>query len=198
MSPPDLGGSALWTLGPLSAAAGIVSALLFHWSSDRVAVRRATNLILAHMLELRLFLDEPLVVLRAQLGLLRANAQLLRSMLLPALILTVPSIFLVERLNAVYGHAPLRVGEAVVVSANKPVAKLKMPEGIAIETPAVHSKGQVAWRIRPRAVVSIERVTQDNAGIAIPFPPARILGMHWLIWFSMGFAIAAIGTKCLL
>jgi hypothetical protein len=198
MSPPDLGASALWTLGAVSAVAGIVSAVVFHWSSDRVAVRRATNLILAHMLELRLFLDEPLVVLRAQLGLLRANAQLLRSMLLPALILAIPSTLLVERLNAVYGHAPLRVGEAVVVSTDKPAAELKMPAGIVIETPAVHGRGQVAWRIRPRAVVSIDRVTQNNEGIAVPFPPVRIFRIHWSIWFSMGFAVAALGTKCLL
>ena len=197
MSPADLGANALWTLGPISIVAGIISAIVFQWSSDPAAVKRASDLILAHMLELRLFLDEPVVVLRAQLGLLRANARLLRLMVLPALILMIPSILLIHRLNTTYGHAPLRVDQAVVVWANSPAATLKMPPGIAIETPAVHSKGQVAWRIRPRASVPVTQVTRENAEIAIPFPPARILRMHWLIWFSLGFAVAAIGTKCL-
>jgi hypothetical protein len=198
MSPTDLGASALWTLGPISVVSGIVSALVFHWCSDRAAVRRAMNLILAHMLELRLFLDEPIVVLRAQLSLLRANVQLLRLMLLPAVILAIPSILLVQQLNTIYGRAPLRVGEAVVLSTNDPAATLKMPAGIAIETPAVHSQAQVAWRIRPRTIIPINQIIRDNSGIAIPFPPARILRMHWLVWFSLGLAVAAVGTKCLL
>ncbi len=198
MSPADLGPRALWTLLPVSMISGTVSVFVAHWSSDRSAVRRATNLILAHVLELRLFLDEPRVVLRAQLGLLRANAQLLRLLLLPALILAIPSIFLVQQLNASYGRAPLRVGDAVVVSANQFTAQLKMPAEVTVETPAVRTKGQVAWRIRPRAVVPINQITRDNAGIAIPFPSARILGFHWVIWFSLGFAISAIGTKWVL
>jgi hypothetical protein len=198
MNPIDLGGTALWTLGPVSVASGIISMLVFHWTSDRTAVRRATNLILAHMLELRLFLDEPIVILRAQRGLLRANAQLLRLMLLPALILAIPSILLLQQLNAAYGRAPLRVGRAVVLSASDPKAALKMPSSIAIETPSVHSKDQVAWRIRPHAPIPIDRLARDNPGIAIPFPPARILRMHWVIWFSLGFTLAAVGTKCLL
>jgi hypothetical protein len=198
MRPVDLGPGALWPLLPASAAAGIVSTLVFQWTTDRNAVRRATNLIVAHMLEFRLFLDEPGIVLQAQVGLLRANARLLRLMWIPALILAIPSILLIERLDAAYGRAPLRVGKEVVVSASGPVPRLNMPAGIAIESPAVHSRGHVAWRIRPQTLVSIDRITRDNAGFAIPFPPARILGMHWLVWFSLGFAIAAIGTKCVL
>lgn len=195
---PDLGADALWPVLAISVVAGIVSVLVFHWSSDPLAVRRATNLILAHMLELRLYLDEPVAIFKAQLGLLRANAQLLRTMLVPGLILAIPSLLLLQQLNATYGRAPLKVGEAVVVSSTTPAAELKMPSQIAIETPAVHSKGEVAWRIRPRANIAISQLTRDNAGIAIPFPAARILRMHWLIWFSLGFAISAIGTKCLL
>jgi hypothetical protein len=194
----ELDAAVLWTLLPISAAAGMLSVVVFHWTSNRTEIRRTANLILAHILEFRLFLDEPIVVLRAQWNVVRANAQLLRLMLIPGLILAVPSIVLVAQLNARYGRAPWPIGEAVVVSASNPAARLAMPAGIAVETPPVHSRGQVAWRVRPSAIVSIARITRDNGGITLPFPPARILGMHWLVWFSFGFAIAALGTAWLL
>jgi hypothetical protein len=184
-------------IGPLSLAVGVISTLVVHWTSDRAAVRRATNLILAHILEFRLFLDEPAVILQAQWSLVKANVQLLRLMLLPALILAIPSFLVVSHLNSLYGRAPLMVGQAVVVSAQEP-AKLNMPAGISIETPAVHSRGQIAWRVRASAAVPVESLTRSNTGIAIPFPAGRVLGLHWLVWFLAGFAIAAIGTKCLL
>ena len=182
---------------PVSFVAGFMSTLVVHWTSNRGAVRRATNLILAHILEFRLFLDEPVVILQAQWGLLKANAQLLRLMLVPALILAIPSILLLARLNTVYGLGPLKVGEAVVVSAKEP-ARLTMPAGIVIETPPVRGQGQVAWRVRPFALIPVDTVRRSNPSVAIPFPSVRILGLHWLVWFLPGFAMAAIGTKYLL
>ncbi len=104
----DLGVRALWTLVPIGVASGVISVLVLHWTSDRAAVRRATNLILAHMLEFRLFLDEPILVLTAQRDLLKANLQLLRLLMLPCLILAVTVYtFWFEQLNAT-GMAALR------------------------------------------------------------------------------------------
>ncbi len=56
------------------------------------------------------------------------------------------------------------------------------------------------WRVRPHALkfrsgcwraITLERRI-------IPFPPATILRMHWLVWFSLFFAPAAMGMKWLL
>jgi hypothetical protein len=189
--------TALWTLIPAGAAAGVISVLVVHWTTKPVAIRRATNLILAHMLEFRLFLDEPRVVLQAQLNLLRANLQLLRLMLLPAVILALPSIALMAYLNATYSRAPLKVGEAVVVSAKGFSTQLKMPAGITIETPPVRSRvrsqEETAWRVRPRAIVPADRF---DKGLVIPFPPARILDLPWEAWFALAFIIAVAGTQC--
>jgi hypothetical protein len=178
----------------IGAVTGVVSAFVFNWTTDRVAIRRAVNLILAHVLEFRLFLDEPAVILQAQLDLLRANGRLLRLMLLPGLILAIPSILLFVELNGLYGRAPMRIGEAVVVSAKDPGAKLTMPSQIRIESPPVHARGAIAWRVRPLAIVPVALLERDNAGITIPFPSR----LHWLVWFTVGFAIASIGTVCLL
>jgi hypothetical protein len=186
---------ALWTLLPIGAVAGIISVLVFHWTSDRVALRRVTNLILAHVLEFRLFLDEPLIVLQAQMNLLRANLQLLRLILVPCLLLAIPSIALVNYMSATYGRAPLRIGEAVVVSTRGSSIRLRLPPGIAVETPPVHGHGETAWRVRPLVIVPLN---EFEKGLVIPFPPARILRLHWAVWFTLAFSVAAIGTKCVL
>jgi hypothetical protein len=197
MSAVDLGAGALWTLGPASVAAGMLSAFVFRWASDRTAIRRTANRILAHLLECRLFLDDPLIVLRAQVDLLRANAHLLRLILAPALILTIPSIFLFQQLSARYSLAPLRVGEAVVVSARH-ASDLHAPPGVRVETAAVHTGMEVAWRVRAAMPVPIELWRTANPALTIPFPAARILHLHWLIWFSLCFVLGGIGTACLL
>jgi hypothetical protein len=195
----DLGAPALWTLAPISVFAGMLMALVFRWTTDISAMRRATNLVVAHILEFRLFLDEPILVLRAQWNLLEANLRLLRLLILPCAILAIPSFFLFEELNGLYGRAPLKVGDAVVVSepVQVPATQLKMPPGITIETPPVHGPGQVSWRVRATESVPVRRVKESNRRVAIPFPPARILHLHWTVWFALISTAAAIGMKAL-
>jgi hypothetical protein len=196
--PVDLGAGALATLGPASVVLGALTTVVFSSTTDRSALRRVANRILAHVLEFRLFLDEPLLVLTAQRELIRANLQLARLLLLPCLILTVPVGFLMHELNSLYGRAPLRVGEAAVVTAKAPAPALKLPAGIAIETPPVHSQGQLSWRVRPSAYIPVRSVLQQaSAGLEIPFPPASILRLHWLVWFFLFSASAAIATRSL-
>ncbi len=70
--------SDLVTLVPLSALCGIVAAFVFRRFGSR-ATRQSINRILAHLMELRLFLDEPRLILRAQGNLLRENVSLLQA-----------------------------------------------------------------------------------------------------------------------
>jgi hypothetical protein len=189
----DLGARALWTLAPISVIAGILTGLVFRWGTDRAAVRRSTNLMLAHVLEFRLFLDEPVLVLQAQRDLLKANLHLLRLLMLPCLILAVPFFFLFGYLNERYGLAPLQAGRAAVIAADR----LNMPREIIVETPAVHIGRQVNWRVRPTAEVPVRMLAANNPHAVIPFPPATILHVHWLVWFSLFSVTSAIGLKWL-
>jgi hypothetical protein len=190
----DLGGSELWTLIPISLLAGILSAILVRWTGNRRAIRLAVNQILAHVLEFRLFLDEPAVILRAQWDLLRANGRLLRLMLIPGLILLIPSAILLHLLDARFGSGPLKRGEPIVVSARHSV-QLAMPTGIVIESPPLRTGEDFSWRIRASVTVPADQLRRANPLLSIPFPPARILNMHWLVWFSLAFSLGAIATK---
>ena len=95
-------------------------------------------------MELGLFLDSPGLVLRAQRDLLRENVRFLRLVMLPAAILALLFALLYSPMSAMYGRAPLPVGEPSVVTiqmkdAAMPPVQFEAPDGIVVETPGVRS-----------------------------------------------------------
>jgi hypothetical protein len=174
----DLGMPALASLVPISILAGIGMLLVFRRLSDQGAVRRAKGLVTAHLLEFRLFMDEPRLILKAQRDLIVANARFLKLMLRPVVVLTLPMGLLLAAMEAFYGHAPVVTAQTKHEDAS---LSLKAPEGIAIETPPVHvtADRQVSWRIRPlrAAHAELELVHADRAiGKSI----SAGAGMHYL------------------
>jgi arylsulfatase A-like enzyme len=188
----------LATLAPLSAVCGMVTAFIFRRLGSS-HIRRTVNLILAHLMELRLYLDEPRLVWNAQRNLLRDNLRLFRQIAVPSLIAAPLLSLVMWQAASVYGHAPLRAGEAVVVTAHVNTAdlsdvRLEAQAGVAIETPGVRVPRlhEVSWRIRPRQPFSGRlRVTGGVERIDIPWPRATVLGVSWMIWF---FGISTISA----
>jgi hypothetical protein len=212
----------IWTLLPVSVIYGLAAALVFRRFSHRVSIRDTINRMMAHIMELRLFLDSPVLVMRAQRELLRENLRLLRLITLPCAILAVAFIILFPPLDAMYGHAPLRVGEAAVVTARLDGdAVLEAPAGIKVETPGVvviHDR-QVGWRVRPmgrtagqlklhysghvltkKIVAGGGLIYELNLPIGSPaieihYPRTEVLGVNWTIWFFLISTTAAIGYR---
>jgi hypothetical protein len=130
------------------------------WSlfPNRAAVRAAGKRLQADLLEMRLYSSEPALMWAAQKALVRDNLRWLALMLRPALILALPLAWLCVQLNSIYGHSPLAVGAAAVVTvqlehALEPVdaaANLQAPPEIAVESPPVRvfAERQISWRIR--------------------------------------------------
>lgn len=207
MNEVDLGASALWSLIPISVVAGFATVFVFRRWTDAAAIRAVTDRMLAHMMEFRLFIDEPALILRAQRDLFRANWQLLILLLRPTLILVIPFTVLLAEMEAHYAKAPLQIGHASVVtaqfkSADHAAVVLKTPKGIDIETPGVHVPrlNQISWRIRP--VKQFPGKIQVAGGqverVAIRYPPATIFHLNWLVWFvvvSTAAALAALSGK---
>jgi len=130
----------------LGLLCGAISGWVFRTTADISALAPIFRHFHARLLEFRLFFDEPALIWKAQKALVRANFQLCFLLLKPALILALPMTWLMLQL----GNAPLRVGEAAVVSAQSSTElKLEAPPGIAVETEPVHFQGLMFWRIRP-------------------------------------------------
>ncbi len=190
------------TLFPVSVIYGVAAVLIFRRFTERAAIRRSVNRILAHVMELGLFIDSPGLVFGAQRDLLRENVRLLWLVILPGAILAL----LAAPMYAIYSHAPLPVGEPSVVTiqmkdAAMPAVRLEAPEGIVVETPGVrilHDR-QISWRVRPvrqssgdlkfhveNRVVTANFFLRDPAirSIEIRYPQTTVLGFSWMIWFA--------------
>ncbi len=196
---------ALATLAPLSVLCGIVTAFVFRRFSSS-GIRQTVNRILAYLMELRLFVDEPRLVWNTQRHLLRENLRLFGQIAIPSLI-TVPLIGLVMwQADAIYGHTPLRAGDAVVVTAHMKSGdlgnvRLEAPAGVAVETPGVRvpRSREVSWRIRPREAFSGSLKTNPAVDkIDIPWPRATMLGVSWMVWFFLISSISALLMPALL
>ena len=116
MNEVDLGLVALIALCVASVACGLAMRWVLRACSDRTAIARTRGKIVARLLEFRLFGDEPWLVLRAQRDVARQSFHLIRLLLLPSAILTVPMLFLFAQFDAIFGRAPLIPGQPAVVT----------------------------------------------------------------------------------
>lgn len=150
-------------LEPLSLiAVSILSGIALLWvfakTSDQPAVRATKKRLQARLLEMRLYADDPGVVLESQKQLLWLNLRYFLLMLRPAAVATVPMVLLLIVLDGFYGKQPLVVDQQAIVTAQFTTAadaELEAPPGIDVETQPVRAIGerQVSWRIRPRELV---------------------------------------------
>ena len=138
-------------------ANGLAALWVFARLSDQKQIDIAKRKLLAHLYAFRLFVDEPALIFRAQKQLLIWNGRYLALVLVPAIIIGIPTLVLLMQLDAVYGRRMLAAGESAIVTAHFDTAtdlRLISPmlegRGVEVETPPVRiaSQHQVSWRVR--------------------------------------------------
>jgi uncharacterized membrane protein (DUF106 family) len=203
----DLGLPAFAGIAPASAAAALLALYVLRRWSDQKKIKEVRSRMAAHLLEFRLFIDEPALILWSQRDLFVDNARMLRLLARPLLILVVPMALIVWQLEALYARAPLRLGEAAVVTTESRQNSITVPDGVAVETEPVYlqATNETCWRIRPSRTVSGmlrtgPRQSRLVAGSGVTYllnpngvtyPHAKIFGLHWLIWFLILSTIGA-------
>ncbi len=189
MSPVDLGAAALAYL----VAAGLVSGAISVWVLKRgtasADLRTRATLIVAHLLEFRLFGDEPALIFKVQWDLITANGRLLRLFLVPLLWLLLPFLALMAVLDGAFGHAALTAGQSSVITVQYRSARdlmddrigLKSSRDIAVESPPVRvpADAQVSWRVRALSPVSAS-VQIDVDGRSLTKTIAAGKQLRWL------------------
>ncbi|MEJ7604831.1 MAG: hypothetical protein WKF37_00840 [Bryobacteraceae bacterium] len=103
------------TLLPISALAGAGMLWVFRGTSNQGAIKRARSRITASLYELRLFADEPGLIIQAQKTLLFENIRIIGFVLVPMLVLTIPFTLLAVLLDPIYGQRPPANRPALVV-----------------------------------------------------------------------------------
>src|ERR1017187_280099 len=102
---------ALLTLAAFSAVAGGLILWAFKATSNQRALKAARRRLRAHLLAMRLFADDPVVILRSQARLLAWNGRYMALLLPPFLAIAIPMFFAWDYLDAVWGRAPLAPGD---------------------------------------------------------------------------------------
>jgi hypothetical protein len=106
----------LWVVSALS---GVAVLFVFRWTSNAAAIRATRRRAQAELLAVRLYRENPRVVLRAQARFLAALARYLGYMLVPFTVLLLPFALICAQLDARYGARALHPGERAVVEATR-------------------------------------------------------------------------------
>jgi hypothetical protein len=213
----DLGISALLGIALASLIAAILALLAVRRWSDQAAVAKAKAQAQAHLLELRLFMEDPAQILRSQRALVLDQARIVRLLLPSFLVLAIPMAGVMWMLDGLYSRAPLRVGEPAVVLADLHQHSITAPENIIVETKPLYieSTRETGWRIRPARPVAgtisvggmqtkviagsgiafLPEPLPGSGGVRIPYPAATILGFPWLVWFLLLSGVAALALR---
>ena len=158
------GAHPLVSLTVVSAVVGLSLLWVFKRISDQDQIMAQKKLVQAHLLELRLYGDDPRLIWKSQIALMLANLRYMKLMLRPAIFLTLPIVFFLIHLDAFYGSMPLPIGKSAVltvqangaITPDTPVPRIHTPPEIFVETPAIRSikTAQFSWRIRPEKMAS--------------------------------------------
>jgi len=143
----------------VSLLTGGLMLAVFRWTSNQAGIRRAKDLIKAHLLEIRLYRDNLGQSFRSQGGVLAANARYFGYAVKPMLVMIVPVMLILVQLDLRFGSRALRVGEEAMVRVRlahgaDPLTlglEIEAPAAIAVTTPALRipEAGEIDWRLRP-------------------------------------------------
>lgn len=136
---------------------GVVPAAAFHLLADRPGLRAGLGDLRASLLEIWLYRHDPVLVLRAEWELIRANGRCLRKLLAPLVVsAAVAAPVLVQSWHR-FGLEPLTPGTDVLLTAERqagaggPWPELVWAEGRGEVTAVVRqpSVDRIVWRLRP-------------------------------------------------
>lgn len=148
----------LWLLLWLSVLTAVLVLLVYKYLSSQEAIRKAKDRVKGHILEIRLFQEDPVLMGRAVRGALAANFSYLRLNLKPFLIMFVPLLLLLVQMEARFGYRPLLPNESAVVrttwrpavAAHRGTCPRLVPdEGLSLRSPPVRigERNEIDWKI---------------------------------------------------
>ncbi len=149
----------LWTMLLISILGGGLMVWIFGLVSPQDKIRALRNRIRGNLLGVRLFQHDLDAVFRLQGRILRDTTRYAGLSLFPVFVLLLPVLILLVQLSLYFEAAPLRPGQAAVLTARfdegwdvQPQVAIEAPRAVAVETPPVRvfPQNEFSWRIRAR------------------------------------------------
>jgi hypothetical protein len=198
----------VWLMLWLSVLTSLLVLLVYKVVSSQEAIRETKDRLKAHILEIRLFQDDPVLMARAVRSVLTANLTYLRLNTKPFLVVFVPFFLLLIQMEARLGYRPLVPNESALVRTfwRSPCAAearrcpaLIPEEGLTVPTPPLRipERNEIDWRIQAEGMgrrafvlktvnesVSLPVVVSDKL---IPVSPRNVpQGRLGLLWHPAG------------
>ncbi len=100
----------------VSAISGAMLLLIFKATSNQKALKAIKNGISGGFLEVRIYKDDPVLMINALKGIFAADFAYLRHAVVPLVIMIVPVMIFLVHADMRYGARPVRPGETVTIS----------------------------------------------------------------------------------
>jgi len=208
---PFEGRDPIWLMLWLSVLTAVLVLLVYKYLSSQEAIKKAKDRSKAHILEIRLFQDDPVLMGRAVRAVLATNLTYLRLNMKPFLIVFVPLFLMLVQMETRFGYRPLLPNESAVVRTSwrstVPVDKAPCPtlvpgDGLSLESPPVRigERNEIDWRIRATRMGKtglVLKTTNDSVALPvfvseklIPVSPQNVLqGSMDVLWYPAGQAL---------
>jgi hypothetical protein len=152
------GGHADLALAVVSLLCGVAMIFLFRATSRQERIRRTRDLFQARILEMRIYQDDPVLILKGLGAALWTNVLYLRLVLVPLVLIGVLVAVVFIQLEARFGRSPLPVhGTALVtvvyrtgIDVMSAPLTIEAGEGAIVDSPPVRvpARREVNWRLR--------------------------------------------------
>jgi hypothetical protein len=148
------------SLTVISAVLGVLMLIVFKYTSNQTAIGRVRDKIKGHLLAMKLFKDNPKVILKTPWQIIGQAFLLLFHAIRPMLVMIIPFSLLMGQLGLWYESHPLDINEQAMVVMQLsgsdddplPAVSLVSTEVAQIVTGPVRvpSKRQIFWQIKPK------------------------------------------------
>jgi len=152
--------------------------IVFKHTSNQTALEDVKRKIHASLFEIRLYNDDFRAIMRAQLDILRTNLSYMRYSMAPMVWTLPPLVLIIAQLQFHYGYENLQVGHDTLLKVKlaegsysedaKPHLNVEVPEGLALDHPAVWipTLGEMAWRFTAESPGDYELEIQNGVASA--------------------------------
>lgn len=179
---PLEGCNPMWGVFLWSIPVALFALIVFKKASNQERITATKDKIFGCLFEIRLFNDDLMAILRAQIEILRHVVTYQRLSLVPMFWILPPMIILMVHLHTFYGYRGMNPGEEALLkvdlseswassetiagSPSRPPISLELPDGLSATTETVwlEALNQVVWRIRADTPGSYEmKITLGDA-----------------------------------
>jgi len=144
----------VWGMAFATLVVTAFALVVYKYTSSQKGIKKAKEKIKAHFVEVWLYIDDPVLILKAQAGIFANGAKYLGYALVPLVIMFLPVLVILINMEHRYHYRAFEPGETfllkVKISPQAPdwmnSVKLELPDGLEMDAPVLRIQEQDKFR----------------------------------------------------